>query len=101
MFQGVFIFHVGERIPWSALFEKVERLKEKLNIDYVLLSDTTLEQIFINLGRKGRREAKKAKKRKIQAAKEPKVKVPKRIKRRLSSAPTTVSSVMSPTDTTV
>ncbi|KAG0409756.1 hypothetical protein HPB47_013139 [Ixodes persulcatus] len=49
--EDVFDFHMEEKLPWSFLFAKVEELELMFSFDHVLVSECTLEQIFISFAR--------------------------------------------------
>lgn len=51
-FRDFFDYQIEQKLPWSVLFEKVSELDTKFALDYALLSDSTLENIFISLARK-------------------------------------------------
>ncbi|XP_040071704.2 ATP-binding cassette sub-family A member 17-like [Ixodes scapularis] len=54
--QGIFVFRLEEKLPWSVLFSKMLELQSQFVFEYVLVSDTTLEQIFINFARSYEKE---------------------------------------------
>ena len=46
--QGLLHFHITDpSVEWSYMFSVMERAKEELQLEDYLLSDTTLEQIFL------------------------------------------------------
>lgn len=45
--ENVFSYHLVERVPWSVLFTKVRSLEEGFALEYAMVGDNTLEQIFI------------------------------------------------------
>ncbi|XP_077551670.1 ATP-binding cassette sub-family A member 17-like [Haemaphysalis longicornis] len=45
--ENVFSYHVVERMPWSQLFAKVESLQEDFALEYAMVGDNTLENIFL------------------------------------------------------
>ncbi|XP_040061616.1 phospholipid-transporting ATPase ABCA3 [Ixodes scapularis] len=49
--ENVFDFHMEKKLPWSVLFAKVEELELMFSFDHVLVSESTLEQIFIGFAR--------------------------------------------------
>ncbi|CAN7992300.1 unnamed protein product, partial [Ixodes pacificus] len=49
--EDVFDFHMEEKLPWSVLFTKVEELELMFSFNHVLVSECTLEQIFIGFAR--------------------------------------------------
>ncbi|CAN7997700.1 unnamed protein product, partial [Ixodes hexagonus] len=44
---GTFEYLIENKLPWSEVFGKVDILRRSLLLEHVLISDTTLEQIFI------------------------------------------------------
>lgn len=47
-FQCLLHFHVSDlSLRWSELFERIEFLKRRFDFEDVVVSDTTLEQIFL------------------------------------------------------
>lgn len=50
--QNVHAYHIKEKLPWSAVFEKVEELEESHAFSHVMVQDTNLEQIFIAFAEK-------------------------------------------------
>ncbi|KAM7306047.1 ATP-binding cassette sub-family A member 2-like [Ixodes scapularis] len=49
--EAVFDFHMEEKLPWSVLFAKIEELELMFSFEHVLVSECTLEQIFIGFAR--------------------------------------------------
>ncbi|KAH6929699.1 hypothetical protein HPB50_005131 [Hyalomma asiaticum] len=43
---------IEEKLPWSTVFKRIAALEENLDFEYVLVSDYTLEQIFVDFARK-------------------------------------------------
>ncbi|XP_065292608.1 phospholipid-transporting ATPase ABCA3-like isoform X4 [Dermacentor albipictus] len=50
--DNVHAYHIKEKLPWSAVFEKVEELEESHAFSHVMVQDTNLEQIFIAFAQK-------------------------------------------------
>ncbi|XP_054932460.1 phospholipid-transporting ATPase ABCA3-like [Dermacentor andersoni] len=50
--DNVHAYHIKEKLPWSAVFEKVEELEESHAFSHVMVQDTNLEQIFIAFAEK-------------------------------------------------
>ncbi|KAH6939883.1 hypothetical protein HPB50_021931 [Hyalomma asiaticum] len=50
--HNVHDYHIKEKLPWSAVFQKVEQLEESYTFSHVLVQDTNLEQIFIAFAEK-------------------------------------------------
>lgn len=51
LFQRLLQFHVNDpALRWSEVFERLEKLRENptLQLEDVQVSDTTLEQVFLN-----------------------------------------------------
>ncbi|CAN8022181.1 unnamed protein product [Ixodes persulcatus] len=44
---GRFEYLLESKIPWSEVFRRVDVLRQSLQLEHLLISDTTLEQIFI------------------------------------------------------
>ncbi|XP_077534445.1 phospholipid-transporting ATPase ABCA3-like [Haemaphysalis longicornis] len=51
--ENVFSYHLVERIPWSELFTKVEALEKDFALEYAIVGDNTVEQIFIAFAKAG------------------------------------------------
>ncbi len=50
--QGMLHYHIPDpSLKWADLFQTLEDCKERLNLDDYLLSQTTLDQVFINFAR--------------------------------------------------
>ena len=50
--QGMVHFHITDnKVTWAGLFGMMERAKAQFNIEDYLVSQTTLEQVFINFAR--------------------------------------------------
>ncbi|KAH9359512.1 hypothetical protein HPB48_000818 [Haemaphysalis longicornis] len=45
--ENVFSYYLVERIKWSELFRKVQDLEKDFSLEYAIVGDNTLEQIFI------------------------------------------------------
>ncbi|XP_064456358.1 phospholipid-transporting ATPase ABCA3-like isoform X2 [Ornithodoros turicata] len=56
--QGVFEYQMDKRLEWSQLFRRIETLQKQFNFEHVLVSDTSLEQIFIWFAKKNQRDVK-------------------------------------------
>lgn len=51
-YQGLVYYHIQDRnIKWSHLFGTLQRSRTQYNIEDYLISQTTLEQVFINFAR--------------------------------------------------
>ncbi|XP_075535067.1 ATP-binding cassette sub-family A member 2-like [Dermacentor variabilis] len=50
--DNVHAYHIKEKLPWSAVFQKVEELEESHAFSHVMVQDTNLEQIFIAFAEK-------------------------------------------------
>ncbi|KAH6943655.1 hypothetical protein HPB50_025047 [Hyalomma asiaticum] len=46
---NVLSYHLQERIPWRELFRKVELLERDFPIEYAIVGEKTLEQVFLSL----------------------------------------------------
>lgn len=55
-FQGVLSFHLEESLPWSILFARVNLLQRRFAFEHAFVSDSNLEQIFIEFARAKKRE---------------------------------------------
>lgn len=50
--QGMVHYHIyGTRVTWAQLFGTIERVKLNFNIEDYSVSQTTLEQVFLNFAR--------------------------------------------------
>jgi len=49
--QGMLHYHIVDQVSWAKLFGTMERAKEQFNIEDYSVSQTTLEQVFINFAR--------------------------------------------------
>lgn len=49
--EGVFLYHIGNRCPWSKVFGRIAKLKAWFRIDSVIVSDSSLDEIFVGMAR--------------------------------------------------
>ncbi|XP_077564635.1 phospholipid-transporting ATPase ABCA3-like [Haemaphysalis longicornis] len=49
--QGVFKFHLWQKIPWSEVFARVNSLQKLYAFEYAFVSDCNLEEIFVDFAR--------------------------------------------------
>ncbi|KAH7946075.1 hypothetical protein HPB49_020042 [Dermacentor silvarum] len=47
---------IEAKLPWSTIFKKIELLEKDIAFEHVLVSDNTLEQLFIEFAQKGQKE---------------------------------------------
>ncbi|KAK8758498.1 hypothetical protein V5799_003869 [Amblyomma americanum] len=49
--EGVFVYHVTESLPWSEVFSRVEQLRKWFWLESVLIANSSLDELFLGMGR--------------------------------------------------
>ncbi|KAH7932735.1 hypothetical protein HPB49_001955 [Dermacentor silvarum] len=49
--QNLLSYHLADRIPWSKLFTKIEKLQKDFELEHVLVGENTLQDIFLNFAK--------------------------------------------------
>ncbi|KAK8770534.1 hypothetical protein V5799_013001 [Amblyomma americanum] len=66
--EGVFLYHIASRCTWSEVFGRLAQLKRWFRIDSVLVSDCSLDEIFLGMARADMAEdAAEAKEKAVEA----------------------------------
>lgn len=49
--QGVFKFHLLQKLRWSEVFARVNELQRRYSFEHAFVSDCSLEEIFVDIAR--------------------------------------------------
>ncbi|KAH7940086.1 hypothetical protein HPB52_021081 [Rhipicephalus sanguineus] len=49
--QNLLCYHLAVRVPWSEIFTKVVDLQKDFQLEYALVAENTLEDIFLNFAK--------------------------------------------------
>nr|XP_050033435.1 phospholipid-transporting ATPase ABCA3-like [Dermacentor andersoni] len=47
---------IEAKLPWSTIFQRIASLEKDIDFEHVLVSDNTLEQLFIEFAKEGKRK---------------------------------------------
>lgn len=49
--QGIFLYYIEYRLPWSHVFSRIEKLREWFRLEKVLVCESSLDELFLGMAR--------------------------------------------------